>query len=590
MMVRPFCLQCIAPHGAYLILMLVQNREFQRELSSLPTIPLVCVDEAHCVCEWSHHFRPTYHRLGKYFREELRPHCVLALTATATEVTRKDIAQSLNISPEDIIGLNDQHLRSNLSPSISRTRCSSFFERQNALFDVIRKGTFKRCKSIIVYCSFVRQTEAITGEMRRRGFKVGCYHGGLSDKERQKTQDDFLNDRIRVVVATMAFGLGLDKANVTGIIHYGLPKSPEQYIQEVGRAGRDGCPAYCHVFVDESEYTVLRSLAYSNAVDKGLLERIFGRGQVGKTCAMPLEGEARDFDVKVETIDTIVSWLERRRPSSLEGSLLRYYGEAYSRAEVAFHRTDAETLAGSSVLVEAILNLGRCRQGKYTVDLMAVADYMGHSLLEAQRGLSLLQSSGEIGYQLKDKVSCPCSTLRRQPPHFAGYVQALCYTLLRQPEDLTSLNDDLVEWLQKIEESGVAKLDYMYQVFDTVLNATGDREPDELDEGAVELLKTHLNTYFSLPEIPKLNPPPAIQKTPRKLLSADMKDLVRRTQGTEWTALSLARIFHGLSSQAFPASTWEKHPCTSAYWGRDKHVEFSGILQVAEAVLSTIRQ
>ena len=248
----------------------MQNRDFQRELGLVPRIPLVCVDEAHCVCEWSHHFRPTYQRLGKYFTNELRPSCVLALTATATEVTRKDIALSLRIKPEDIIRLNHEHLRANLQPSISRISSASFFERQNALFDVIQKTVFKRCKSIIVYCSFVRQTESITGEMRRRGFKVGCYHGGLSDKERQRTQDDFLNNKIRIVVATMAFGLGLDKGDVTGIIHFGLPKSPEQYIQEIGRAGRNGSQAYCHAFVDESEYICLRSLAHSNAVDKVL--------------------------------------------------------------------------------------------------------------------------------------------------------------------------------------------------------------------------------------------------------------------------------------------------------------------------------
>ena len=139
-----------------------------------------------------------------------------------------------------------------------------------------------------------------------------------------------------------------------------------------------------------------------------------------------MEADAKEHDIKVETIDTIISWLEKycqdstclfavcsntyqilsrlRSLAIADGSYLDYFGEAFSRADVSFHRTGAENLARKSILVEAILNLGRCRQGKHAVDMMAVADYTGQTLIEAQRGLSALQNDGEIGYHLSGKV------------------------------------------------------------------------------------------------------------------------------------------------------------------------------------------
>ena len=228
------------------------------------SVPVSCItiDEAHCISEWGHDFRPDYLEISN-IRAQFRNAVFLALTATATAQVQEDITVNLRMKTPEVFvaGFNRANIFLEVRP------------KRNALREVIACLEQHSGESGIIYCFSRKQVDKLTEQLTISGYSALNYHAGLSDEERRSHQQQFIRDKVRIMVATVAFGMGIDKPNVRFVIHYDLPKSLEEYYQEIGRAGRDGLASHALLLYSAGDAHKIRSF-FSEAADSANSERL----------------------------------------------------------------------------------------------------------------------------------------------------------------------------------------------------------------------------------------------------------------------------------------------------------------------------
>lgn len=264
-------------------------------------VSLVTVDEAHCISQWGQDFRPSYLKIVDFLNILTPRPVVSAFTATATEAVRQDIAQILQL--RDPLRVVTGFDRPNLRFEVRRPK-----QKLPALIELVQQ---RRDKAGIVYCATRKAVEEVCENLQLNGIAATRYHAGLPDEERRDNQEDFLYDRKTVMVATNAFGMGIDKSNVSYVIHYNMPQSLESYYQEAGRAGRDGAEAECILLYAPGDVQTAKYLIQHPALS-------------GELSQEELEQKQR---LDLERLDVMVNYCKTQ--SCLRGYILDYFGQEH---------------------------------------------------------------------------------------------------------------------------------------------------------------------------------------------------------------------------------------------------------------------
>lgn len=364
------------------------SERFLQTVRRLP-LSLLAVDEAHCISEWGHNFRPDYMKLADLARE-LRVPRVLALTATATPMVAESIAAAFGIAPEDVVrtGFHRPNLELRMSPGPAAERDERLVERLRS----------RPPGPTLVYVTLQRTAEEVAARLAREGLPARAYHAGLEAERRAEVQDWFMASDRAIVVATIAFGMGIDKADIRAVYHYNLPKSMENYAQEIGRAGRDDRPSVCEVLAAPQDVVALENFTFGDTPTReslaGLVDEVLGAGAAFDVSIYDLSGR---HDVRNLVVDTILTYLE------LDG-VIRSTGPFYSEYRLRWLRDPEEAIArfdrSRQDFLRRMLDRAVAARVWSRLDVHEAAAALGEPRDRLVRALNYLEEQGDVALQV----------------------------------------------------------------------------------------------------------------------------------------------------------------------------------------------
>lgn len=354
-----------AQNGCLKILMIsverFKNEHFRNHLRTL-AVSLLVVDEAHCISEWGHNFRPEYLKLPVY-QQEFSIQQTLLLTATATQAVADDMCRKLQVPKNNVVQTG--FYRDNLFLQVTPVAEA---EKKKYLLDRICQDP---SAPTIVYVTLQKTAEEVAALLIRHEVKAAAYHAGMKNEEREEVQNRFMSGTLSCVAATIAFGMGIDKDNIRRVIHFDLPKSLENYSQEVGRSGRDGCVAFCEVLANRDTITILENFAYGDTPDRSSIQGVVAdiRNHAGSVWEVKLIALSAAFNIRLLPLKTLLAYLEMERIIRSRGVYFEEYAFRYLLdPEIIRSRFDGER----KQFVSTILDHCHSRKTWTSVDIEGI--------------------------------------------------------------------------------------------------------------------------------------------------------------------------------------------------------------------------
>ena len=518
------------------------NESFRKRIRKLG-VAMVAIDEAHCISEWGHNFRPDYLKLAAFCRS-LKIRRILALTATATPKVAREIRRHFRIAAADHIQLSFH--RPNLDLRV--TPCAAS-ERKAILLDRLAAID----GAAVVYVTRQETAEEVATFLSKHGVNAQAYHAGLHDDFRSAAQRAFMAGETRVIVATIAFGMGIDKADIRAVIHYNLPKSLENHTQEIGRAGRDGQPAVCELLACGDDLTVLENFIHSDTPTPRALANLTDRVlRLGDAFDISLYDLSVSCDIRQPVIATWLAWLEN-------DGILEATGSFYGQYRLRLLRPLEQVLAGRSPaerkFLARILEHGREGRSWLTFEPSSIAETLGVTREKITAALSGLEAAGDAALTV------------------SGVRQS--FRLKKDPGDLRALATRHAELFQTREQADLERLSQVLGIASHRGCLTGyltKHFGEKLTEPC-----GHCDRCRGLPAT-------VIRRTPPRRTSEEewhfMRDLVRERHAELGTPRQLARFLCGMTSPATTRARLTRH---SAF-GLLADLPFAEVLAVAEAL------
>ena len=520
----------------------LSNEGFRARLKKLK-IALVAIDEAHCISEWGHNFRPDYLKLAKLCKDLKVPR-VLCLTATATPGVAADIRAAFRIKKGDHVQLSFHRANLDLrvTPVMARDRKTHLLERLRG-----SEG------AAVVYVTLQHTAEEVATFLQKSGLAAQAYHAGMPDEFRVKAQEDFMEGRTRIIVATIAFGMGIDKADIRAVYHYNLPKSLENYTQETGRAGRDGKMSACELLACGDDLVTLENFTYgdtpSPVATQHLVDHILRLGNEFDVSTYDLSSTN---DVRPLVVNTLLTYLE------LEG-IIAATKVFWSTWQVRFLRKFEALLAGYDERRKTFLRkiFAAANEGRswLTFEIAEVALKTGEDPQRITMALTYLEEAGDVVVKK------------------SGVRQG--YRIVGDPGDLRELAGRLDEKFRKREEADLGRLRQVVELAEQAGCITG-------------FVTHHFGEELAAPcghcdRCRGIAPQP-VPRSPHPAPADEDLQMIRALKDERHAALKtprqLARFLCGITSPAVTRARLSRHDA----FGLLEHLRFAEVLMIAESL------